>query len=411
MPLPSRSISAIFSSPTITLVFVGSLIGRLAYGTAPLSILLVVKSATGSFASAGAALAVFGLTAGLLGPFRGRLVDRFGIKKTLPTMAFGFAAPLVALAILASESRSWMGFLALSAFSGAFAPPLGPVMRVLWASTIEQPNVLRKAFSLDTVIEEIVYLVGPAAVGLLLAVLGRGQVLVVPAVCAIVGSVLVSILSMDLDQRSSIGSRDQTRRQSEPLPRYLLAVSVVVFGLGLSVGAIDVIVPSIGVAQNSSTLAGILLSVVAAGSAIGGAAYGAARRTWSPPRDLLIFGLAVASATMLLSLVRSTAYMFPALFFLGLCISPALIAAYLMVQEGSPKDRATEATTWVNTSHNLAAALGGALGGVLVQGRGSSSAFFICGAVAIVAVAVGRVGMNRCKVYRRDDDHAIAGEI
>src|SRR6185436_17423735 len=66
--------------PLALRTFVPALLGRLSYGLLPLSLLFTVQQSTNSFATAGAAVAIFGL-ASLSMPYKARLVDRFSQRR------------------------------------------------------------------------------------------------------------------------------------------------------------------------------------------------------------------------------------------------------------------------------------------------------------------------------------------
>jgi hypothetical protein len=59
----------------------------LSLGGCLLAVILAAQSASGSFAVAGAAVAVVSVGIGALAPFRGRLVDRRGTNAILPLVA------------------------------------------------------------------------------------------------------------------------------------------------------------------------------------------------------------------------------------------------------------------------------------------------------------------------------------
>lgn len=58
----------------------------------------------------------------------------------------------------------------LTGAAGACAPPLGPVMRTAWSALLPDPALRQRAFSLDTVAEELLYVGGPLAAGVFIAV-------------------------------------------------------------------------------------------------------------------------------------------------------------------------------------------------------------------------------------------------
>ena len=104
----------------------------------------------------------------LVSPFRAWMVDRHGPRRALPPMAAGFAAVLVAIAVIparAGVNDAAIAVLAVAA--GACAPPLGVVMRTLWSTLIDDRGVLQTAYSLDGVVEELLNVTGPVIAGVL----------------------------------------------------------------------------------------------------------------------------------------------------------------------------------------------------------------------------------------------------
>src|SRR3954451_14561364 len=112
--------------PGVATFFTVAVVGRLAYGTGTLALILQVQHASGSYTDAGTALACYGIAVALLSPVRGRAIDRYGLRLVLPLLALGYSAALLAIA-LARTSAAWLAFIA--AVAGAAAPPLGPTTR------------------------------------------------------------------------------------------------------------------------------------------------------------------------------------------------------------------------------------------------------------------------------------------
>ena len=140
--------------PHASRLMLAALIGRLSFATVSLAMLLAVQRSTGSYAAAGAAVGAFGLANVLIAPARARLVDRAGQPVALPRLAAGYAALLCLLAGLTSSTTtaSWL-LVTTAGLAGLFPPPLGAAMRVLWASLVQDPAMLARAYSLDAVAE------------------------------------------------------------------------------------------------------------------------------------------------------------------------------------------------------------------------------------------------------------------
>ncbi|MFE0346257.1 hypothetical protein [Streptomyces griseoluteus] len=116
-----------------------ALVGRLSYGTVPLSLLLATQRATGSYAASGAVLSLHGAAVVFLTPARASLVDRHGARRALlpPAVAHGgllcmLAAltwrpgapvPLIGgAAVLAGALRGHLPLPRCFALAGATAP-------------------------------------------------------------------------------------------------------------------------------------------------------------------------------------------------------------------------------------------------------------------------------------------------
>jgi predicted MFS family arabinose efflux permease len=68
----------------------------------------------------------------------------------------------------------------------------------------------------------------------------------------------------------------------------------------------------------------------------------------------------------------------------GLALAPVAAAGYLVVDRIAPPGTVTEATTWVMTANVAGAALGAALGGLVVQHVGVRAALLVaCGGPAL----------------------------
>src|SRR4051794_37704744 len=76
-------------------------LGRLPFGMAGLAILLLVRDAGGSYATAGLAAGAYGLGLGLTGPLLARLIDRSGPWRIVVPAVLAAAAVLAALPLVA----------------------------------------------------------------------------------------------------------------------------------------------------------------------------------------------------------------------------------------------------------------------------------------------------------------------
>ncbi|MGW4542876.1 MFS transporter, partial [Streptomyces chartreusis] len=168
-PVARPSYAAVLRIPHARRTFAAALLGRLSYGVAPLSVMLAVTRACGSYAVAGVVLALFSGTSVFLSPARAALIDRHGPRRALVPMVAAYSALLVLLAALVWRpgAASPLVLGVVTAFAGSCTPPLGPTMRAVWGRLAPDRALMQRAYSLDAVAEELLFVSGPLLVGVL----------------------------------------------------------------------------------------------------------------------------------------------------------------------------------------------------------------------------------------------------
>ncbi|MFD4659825.1 MFS transporter [Kitasatospora sp. NPDC058444] len=385
MSSPAPSYAAVLRAPHTGRVFGAALLGRLSYGMVPFAMMLAVQDATGSYPVAGTVLALFGLASVLLSPARAALVDRYGPRRALPPMAALYAGLLVLVA--ATTWRPGAPPLltgALVVAAGACTPPLGPVMRTLWRRLLPDRELLRRAYSLDTVAEELLFVSGPLLVGLLLTVAGptagvaAGAGLVLTGTLALVSS--PAAREADRTGPAAPGARPEGGGE---LRRVVLASATT----GLALGALDLMVVAFAEERGRAGAAAWILAALSAGSAVGGLAHGAV--AWSAPNRARLpllaagLGLALAGAGLAPNLPVLTA----AVALAGLFVSPVVTTAYLIADETAAPRARTRAGAWVNTAFNAGSAGGTATIGLLVDRLPLPLCFALAAAPTLLSAA------------------------
>lgn len=263
-------------------------------------------------------------------------------------------------------------------------------MRVAWASLAPDGEILKRAMSLDAVVEELLYLAGPAVAGLALTVAGPGVVQFGPALLVLVGGLLfVSTPAVgEMRTRSRGRTSEHGQRPLILKSRFLVIVLPVLIVGGLS-GAVSVAVPDILTGDGGSTAAGIALGCFAGGSAIGGLIFGRLRVPASSFRQLAVLTLLMTAALSALAFASGGIAVATILAIAGLFFSPIMIVGYMAAGAMGGEHRQNSATTWVNTSHNLGSAAGSALIGVGLQVAGIpiAMAWAVSAAILLLVMA------------------------
>ncbi|MFD8814925.1 MFS transporter [Streptomyces sp. NPDC059627] len=377
------SYAAVLRVPHARRTFLAALTARLAYGTVSLSVLLSVTRATGSYALSGLVMALFGGSAVVLMPVRAALVDRYGPRRALPPMAAAYSSVLCLLAALTWRPGGPPVALAVTVtLAGCCAPPLGPTMRAVWGRLAEDPALLRRAYSLDGVAEELLYVSGPALVGLLLrfgpppAGLLLSAVLMLTGTCAFVVSPAV---------RGAVPPKRKTGRTPGRFPA---APVVAVAGLGLALSAADLLVMAFAEQRSYSTqVVPWVLGALSAGSAAGGLLNGVVE--WRRPAAERLAWLSAG-----LGVVLVVAGFAPGMWALagamavaGAFVAPVLTTAYLLADESAGEGERTRAGAWVNAAVNAGSSGGSAVAGLLAGRLPVAVCFALAGGVAVVSAA------------------------
>jgi hypothetical protein len=388
----------VLKAPRALRLFAAALGGRLSFAMGPLALVLFVQAATGSFAVAGAASAAAALASGLFAPLRGRLVDRYGQPRTLPPLALLYAGAFGGVLMVARVGTAGKAIAVLLAgVAGATAPPLSASMRVLWGTLVGGGPRLQTALALDTVVEDVVYTMGPLISGGLAAALGAEAALAAVAVVAVVGT--AAFVSSPVSRRwGTPGAEMHGSGWAGALAeRGMRTLVASLAGFGAAIGIIDITLVAAARQAGSAPLGGVLLALLSAGSVAGGLWYG--RRAWrldTGQRFVRILAL-LALVSAALPLARPLPLLGVVVALVGLLLSPLESSAYVLAAELAPVGTVTEAASWVTTANNVTAAAGIALAGVLVGGPGVAwtlAAAWGCIAAGFLAALAGRAALR-----------------
>ncbi|MGW5471635.1 MFS transporter [Streptomyces chartreusis] len=396
------SYAAVLRIPHARRTFAAALLGRLSYGVAPLSVMLAVTRASGSYAVAGVVMALFSGTSVFLSPARAALIDRHGPRRALVPMVAAYSALLVLLAALVWRpgAASPLVLGVVTAFAGACTPPLGPTMRAVWGRLAPDRALMQRAYSLDAVAEELLFVSGPLLVGVLVGFAPPAFGVLLGAALMVVGT--AGFVSSPVVRAMPAGKREAGpgtagRRVLRGLGRPVIAAA----GVGLALGVLDLLV--VAFAETSGHGAGSaawVLAALSAGSAVGGLLNGAV--AWRSAAGTRLaaqtagLGLALCGA----ALAQGLGTLAVAVAVAGVFVSPLITTAYLIADETAAPEARVQAGAWVNTAVNAGGTAGAAVAGVLVGWLPAGVCFAVTGGVMMLtALAVARGATGREKGY------------
>lgn len=370
--------------------FVGAgFVARLPMAMLGLGTVLLVRGSTGSYGVAGAVSATIAIANAIGAPQIGGLVDRFGQRRVLlPAMALHIAG-LVALIVAAQVDASRTAYFAAAFVTGLAFPSFGSLVRSRWANLLGGSPGLQTAYALESVLDEIVFTLGPVLVTVLATAIS-------PAVglATAIGFLLAGGLSFAAQRTTEppIAARNEHTGSAIRSPG-LLVLALVLVGLGGVFGTIEVSMVAFAQEHGHEALSGPLLALHAISSAIAGIAYGARRWGIGLERRLAVAIALMCLGTIPLALADSISLMAIAIVASGVTIAPTLITSFALVEALVPRAALTEGFAWLSTSLGAGIAIGLAAAGHVVDATSGHRAFavaFGAGLFAAVAMAAGR---------------------
>jgi hypothetical protein len=384
--------ATLFAQREIRAIFAASAIGRVPIGMTGLAILLLVQMSSGSFARGGAAAGCYVAGLALLAPALGRAIDRIGPARILLVCAVLFPAALVALVAAVAHGANTLALL-FAAAAGASFPPITVCVRTYFRRSLREEALLATAYSVESVLIELIFILGPVLVALFVAYASPAMAVYFSAACAFVGTLLF------LRSRALREWRIEARTTSSLLgplaePAFPRLVALVLC-FAAAFGFLEIGITAYATERGDAALTGVLLGVMSAGSAMGGLAYGS--RSWHFP---LARQFAAALAVMGLGLgvlaLRWSPWTFAAWCAVaGVAMAPALIIQSMLAARIARAEHATEAFTWTTSALLAGVGIGLAAGGALLEFSSARSALAAGAAAALIAAAGARLLLSR----------------
>src|SRR5436190_9777474 len=375
----------ILEVPDLRYLFAASIIGRLPIGMSGLAILLLVQGARDSFASGGAATGCYVAGLACVAPAVGRVIDRRGPKAMLLAGAVLFPASLAALlfAVGAQAPAPWI--FACAAAAGASFPPITVCMRTYLRQRLGDDASLSTAYSLDSVLIETMFIIGPLLVALFVTYASPRAAVWFAAASGFIG-VLLFLRSAALG-RWRIAPRAQATLLGPLAQRRFLVLILIVVCYATAFGLTELGAAAYAAEVGRPALAGVFLGLMSVGSALGGLAYGSGG--WHAPL-LRQFGATLAIMGLGLALLAAPwqPLMFGTLSIVaGVVMAPALIIQSMLVAKTARPEHTTEAFTWSTSALLAGVGVGMAVGGIVAEVWRSSAAFAAAAAAALGAAA------------------------
>ena len=366
------------------------LLARLPISMLSLGTVLLVQAEFGSYGTAAAVAATLGITAAVAGPLLARLVDRIGQARVLRPALLVNALGMLVLIVSARKDGALWPLFAGALVAGIASVPIGSLVRARWSRLLAGSPGLHTAYSMESALDEVIFIVGPVVVTWLAARVSPTAGLLVAVVASLTGGYLLA-----------------RQRHTEPVPQLgagslgpamvripgMVVLFVVFLLVGGLLGAIEVATVAFAAQQQAPASAGLVLAIFALGSMVAGLAYGTIRWHASAQRRFRIAVVVLAVGVVPTALVPSLPALAIVLFVAGMAISPMIVAGYGLVGVLVAPARLTEGIAWATTGIALGANVGIGVTGPVIDAVGAQRAFVVPVALGLLAMlTVGLAG-------------------
>jgi MFS family permease len=367
-------------------------IARLPVSMVGIGILMYVEAERGSYTIAGAVSGSISIAAAIGGPLSSRLVDKLGQHRVLPIQILLIVLCSMALVVLIPSDVPAPYLFIFSIGSGLAYPSIGALVRSRWTALLVSGPVLLTAFSIESIIDELIFIVGPT-------IAATTSVKLHPAAPQIIAMFLLAGGGLWLASMRSteppINKLQGKHGKPVILQNGLIYMWGVHIAMGMFFGAVETSIVAFTKLAGQPIYGGIVMAVWAFGSLLGGFVYGGLHFKSALHDQLIVVTLLLVPATAAMVFVDSILMLALLSIAAGIGISPLLIASAAITQRRSPVGRTTEAIASMYAGIGLGFAFAAAMAGWLIDNRGTSYSFALGAFATLITFLITVIGRNK----------------
>lgn len=356
-----------------------------------LGLLWTARGLSGSFAIAGMATGAFALAEAIVGPQVARFIDRYGQTVVVPFLLGVHAAAIATVVVAAGTAFTGLIFVgAVSA--GSSVPQFGALSAARWTHLVPERGRLRSAFSLEAIVNDVVFLSGPPIVTLASSFVTPYAGTVVAAALVIGGGIGLTVHRRSAPQ--PLGTKAKIPAVESLLSREFVSAIGVTLGLGCFFGTVPVMVTAYSTDNGFGGAAGVLMAVTSIASLASGIAYGAMNKHWQPRTVQFAGAIMLASATALMAGWVRLPTLLVGLFLAGAMIAPLNVSSAQIIEAAVERRNLTQGFTWINTASATGIAAASAIAGVLIEINGIKTALLAAFGLVLISPLSAAIGVR-----------------
>ena len=369
----------------------------------------VVSSLGRSYGEAGLVTAASTIAVAVSGPWRGRLLDRVGLRRTV--------GPSLVVQVVCWSIAPWVDYAPLigfAALAGLFVVPTFSILRQVIIRSVPAEQ-RRTALSLDSSATELSFMAGPAIGVWLATAYDTSWALLVCELTSVAAGFVLWLVNPPLTSEASTPATDEpgeaaradaiaTAEAGPEVPaarralRGFITVPVAAVYLAaacstLVLSGTDVSIVAALRTFDATQSIGWVLALWGAGSLVGGLVYGAWHRSFSV--FWLLGGLAALTLPVALALgVPSFAVLVT---LSGLLCAPTITATVEQLSRLVPERFRGEMMGWHGSAMTAGSALGAPLAGFAIDHGGWQWGFVVVSVLGVLVASGGLVAARRAR--------------
>ncbi len=366
----------LLKTPGVARIISAQLTARLPSGMISLAYLLHIEQIFNSYGLAGLVLAATSFGQALAGPLTSRWMGHWGMQPVITLTIVVSAASMAAVAFVLMPIGA---YIAVGFIGGLATPPIQPAVRTIYPTMVTSKQ-LTPLFSLDASAQEIIWIAGPVVTTFIATQISTELAIMVAGAFLIFGG----LWFLSCRELGEVNIPRSKNKMGVVLGKPAVVLATVV-GFLLIGAAAAVEVAVVSVFGHGGPEAGIILSIWAIGSIIGGLALGGmAIGPWALAARMLVVFIGIAMAGAFLDFW----WIAFALLIAGAGIAPALAVMFAIVSSSVKFSDTAEAYGWMGSGQLVGAALGSAVAGFAIDGFGSLGGFVAASIFALIGFLV-----------------------
>ena len=342
----------------------------------PLAIVLLSYSRTHSYGISGAVTATYAFAAAFSGPRWARLADRkgqrFAITRGLPIHVVGLLLIVILISIKAPRFTWFIAVL----IAGLFSVQTGSLVRRRWHHVLsDQRDLVHSAWSFESLLDEIVYIIGPVLATVLCTQVAPSAGLLASIVFVSSGALLLT--SQSTTEPPVNTTEEQANRERVMRIPAINSITIVFFLMGGFFGSVELVTVAFCTERGFRPLSGALLAIWSLASALAAIVNGAIKFKSTPAKRFILFLAALTVLSTALLFATTLWQLTLALFISGFCIAPLLIAALTVVEKEVPDSQITEGIALVTMGFPIGSAVAASVSGRVLDLTSAHQAFVV----------------------------------